>query len=90
MWMVGVHRIRSTFLQGGGKGGPRNGGGSREAEKPNSRAKPRSREAEKPNSRAKPRSREAEKPNSRAKPRSREAEFPDVTVHTSHMSNRVM
>ena len=59
-----------AIFHSGGKGGPRKGGGSREAEKPRSRiprAKPRSREAEKPRSRiprAKPRSREAEKPNS--------------------------
>ena len=41
--------VATALMQGGGKGGPRKGGGSREAEFPG--------EAEKPNSRAKPRSR---------------------------------
>ena len=73
--------VKLPNFHSGGKGGPRKGGGSREAEKPNSpseaekprsripRAKPRSREAEFPE-----RSREAEKPNSPSeaeKPRSR-------------------
>ena len=70
--------VKGPSFHSGGKGGPRKGGGSREAEKPRSRiprAKPRSREAEKPNSPS-----EAEKPRSRiprAKPRSREAEKPN-------------
>ena len=90
-------------LQGGGKGGPRKGGGSREAKKPRSRIPGRSREAEKPNSRAKPRSRipgrsrEAEKPNSPPKRRSREWTLAHTShmsepasVHTLHMPKRVM
>ena len=58
-------KLATSFMifQGGGKAGPRNGGGSREAEFPG--------EAEKPRSRIPGRSREAEFPGEAEKPRSR-------------------